>query len=274
MESHSVLVGCGNMGRALLRGLAVMPQRGRISVIDPKADMLAKEYAGAGKNDGIHFLVAPESPGPISCLILAIKPQKFAEILPQYARALWADSLVVSIAAGVEVQSIRQLLKGFRGSIVRAMPNLPGIVGQGVTALYAEDGIGADKKAMAEELMRPLGACLWVEQESWMHPITALSGSGPAYFYALCEAMIQAGVSQGLPPALALDLAAHSFYGSAALMKQANMRPGDLRAQVTSKGGTTEAALDILSADSAFSRLITEAINAATRRAKALSLKS
>lgn len=262
-----LLLGCGHMGQAMLKGWLADALNAEIMVVDPKADQLAAQYSG----NHIRFYNNPNDlPGRADWLVLAIKPQKFAEILPLYKDRLNSGAGVLSVAAGVRIDKITQLLQNPDLPVVRAMPNLPAMIGQGVTVAFANTLVGAERKQSAQELLQSLGELIWSDREDVMNAVTALSGSGPAYVFALCEAMAAAGVKQGLNPNMALQLARHTIIGSAAMLQISPLPPSALRAQVTSKGGTTEAALDILLQDGGLNDLFARAIENAANRAKKL----
>jgi pyrroline-5-carboxylate reductase len=177
---------------------------------------------------------------------------------------------MISIAAGTNTATLKKAW-GAHARIVRAMPNTPGAIGRGITALYAARGAGAKDKALAKRLLSALGQTLWVKRESNIDVVTAVSGSGPAYVFLLVEALAEAGVAEGLPRAMAQTLARATVAGSGALLDADPARAEILRRNVTSPGGTTEAALHVLLARNGLSPLLRRAVAAARRRARELS---
>ena len=175
---------------------------------------------------------------------------------------------MVSIAAGTGIASLRKVWG--RGSIVRAMPNMPGAIGRGITALYAPPNVQPAQRRFAERLMAGLGETLWVSKESWIDAVTAVSGSGPAYVFLFAEALAIAARKQGLPSAIAERLARATISGAGALLESDRRASSTLRADVTSPGGTTEAALRVLMTNEALEQLVEEAVAAARRRAEEL----
>ncbi len=176
---------------------------------------------------------------------------------------------MLSIAAGTTIAVMRQAW-GPRARIVRAMPNTPGAIGRGITALFAGKGVTAPDKALAEALLSALGETLWVKRESDIDTVTAVSGSGPAYVFLLAEALADAAEAEGLPRALAEKLARATVAGAGALLDADPSAPSELRRAVTSPGGTTEAALNVLMAKTGLTPLMRRAVAAAHKRAKQL----
>lgn len=247
MKAQILFVGGGNMGRAMIGGLlATGYPADKIAVADPDQsarDRLAAEfdikaYARAGSDSGVNPDV----------VVLAVKPQ----LMPAVASAYAADHpgarpLYVSIAAGITTQQLSAWL-GADSAIVRVMPNTPAMVGAGATAMYANPHVNAAGRDVASAILEAVGIATWVTEESQLDAVTALSGSGPAYFFLIFEVLEQIGAELGLDAALARQLAIETGYGAALLARTANTGPGTLREQVTSPGGTTEAALKVLAA--------------------------
>lgn len=248
------LVGCGNMGGAMLRGwIASGIPSTSITVIDPQQPPVP---LGVTR----HAAVVAGSP---DVLILAVKPQLLDPVARQCAEAGVRARLLVSVLAGVE-ESV--LLASFdAGSVIRAMPNLPGSIGQGVVALYS-NGAGPDERAEAEMLMKPLGLVEWIGDEGLFHAVTALSGSGPGFVYRFIEALADAGTSLGLPADQAQRFAIATVQGAAALAAQSAESPAALAERVASPGGTTRAGLDVLDHDNSLKRLLHATLSAAARR--------
>lgn len=257
-----VLFGAGRMGAALARGwLKAKPKR-VISVTEPNPSEEVSAWAEAGKVR----LNAP--PAPAGILVLAVKPQAFADIAEAASTFVGPKTLVVSIMAGVRIAQISRRLGTAR--VVRAMPNTPGAIGQGIT-VFSAPGLSAADLETTRDLLAPLGDVHGPVDEQLMSAVTALSGSGPAYLFLLAETMAEAGESEGLPRELAQRLARRTVEGAAALMAASPDSPESLRRAVTSPGGTTQAALDILMDTGGMPRLLRDALRAAATRDRQLS---
>lgn len=258
-----VLVGAGRMGAALARGwLKAKPKRG-IGVAEPHPSEEVSAWAAEGK---IRLNAAPS---PAGILVLAVKPQQFAAMAAAVSAFVGPNTLVVSIMAGVRIAQLSRRLGTSR--IARAMPNTPGAIGQGITVFCAAPGLSAGDSETVRGLLAPLGDVHGPVDESLMSAVTALSGSGPAYLFLLAETMAEAGESEGLPRALAQQLARRTVEGAAALMAASEDAPESLRRAVTSPGGTTQAALDILMDTGGMPRLMRDALRAAAARDRQLS---
>ncbi len=258
-----VIVGVGHMGGAIARGLIAAGLGERLILIDPalkQADTRAYRKAGATTGAGASAL---EDTNP-EALILAVKPQMMPQTAPAYAKSA-GDALVISIVAGTQIESLRHWL-GAPKAIVRAMPNLPASIGKGITAAHATRTTSAAQRKLAERLLRAVGDLVWLEGEELLNAVTAVSGSGPAYVFLLAEAMAAAAERLGLPHDVAATLARKTIEGAGALLAANPAAPADLRRSVTSPGGTTEAALKVLTSDGRFERLLGEAIAAANAR--------
>ena len=259
-----LLVGCGRMGSAMLSGWR---DRGLDAsfAVDPAPD--ASRNAGADLTVVNNLSEVPAGFTP-AAVVLAVKPQSAAEALPAYAR--FAGSAVfLSIMAGRTISGIQALLGG-SASIVRAMPNTPAAVRQGVTVATPNPFVTAAQRALCSDLLRAIGLVEWVEQESLLDPVTAVSGSWPAYVFLLAELMEKAAIEQGIAPDLARVLARQTVAGSGALLAASTESSADLRKAVTSPAGTTEAALKVLMTPDAMPKAVSEAIAAATRRSREL----
>ena len=257
-----VIVGVGHMGGAIARGLIAAGLGPRLILIDPAikaTDVRAFRAAGAATSGDAKAIVgAPEA------LLLAVKPQLMSAVAPAYAAAA-QKALVISIAAGIPIETLSLMLHAPR-AIVRAMPNLPASIGKGISAAYATPTTTAAQRKLAERLLRATGDLVWLEGEELLNAVTAVSGSGPAYVFLLAEALAAAGERVGLPPAIAKTLARKTLEGAGALLAASTLDPAELRRSVTSPGGTTEAALKVLMADSRFEQLLADAVAAATAR--------
>ncbi len=257
-----VLLGCGKMGSALLRGwLARGLRPSAVSVIEPNPSDWLKD-TGVALNGPL-----PDAPAVV---VLAVKPQMMGEALPRIVDLAGPKTLFVSIAAGTSLTRLAGHL-GEAAPIVRAMPNTPAAVGRGITALVGNKNVGPERMALAEALMKAAGQTLRLESEAQMDAVTAVSGSGPAYVFHLIETLAQAGATEGLPPEVALHLARATVAGAGALAEEADEEPGQLRENVTSPGGTTAAALKVLmDPEAGFPALLPRAVAAAAARAREL----
>lgn len=259
-----VLVGAGKMGSALARGwIAGGMPAGGLTLVEPAP---APEVEAFATSHGIALVAEP--PAAARVLVIAVKPQVLGSVLPEAKRAVGPETLVVSIAAGVRVATLAEGLG--TGRVVRTMPNTPAQVGKGVTGAFAAPSVTAADRAIAEALLAAAGAAVWVGAESDLDIVTAVSGSGPAYVFHLVEAMAAAGVAEGLDEATAMVLARQTVIGAAALMEADAGAAAQLRENVTSRGGTTAAALEILMGPEGLGPLMRRAIAAARRRSEEL----
>jgi pyrroline-5-carboxylate reductase len=262
--STIAFIGGGNMASAIIGGLL---QAGRapqsIVVVEP----LEAQRHKLAQNFGLAPIAAP---GPAlaaaATVVWAVKPQSFPEAAAACGGSV-AQALQVSVMAGIRSEAL--VAASGSNRVVRAMPNTPALIGKGIAGLYARPEVDAAARAEVEALFAPTGETLWVEQEQQLDAVTALSGSGPAYVFYFIEAMMQAGAEMGLNAEQARRLAQSTFAGAAALAQQSPLLPAALRAQVTSKGGTTHAAITSLE-DSAVGAAIVKALHAACRRAEEL----
>jgi pyrroline-5-carboxylate reductase len=264
-----VLVGCGKMGGALLRGWL---HRGLAAadafVVEP--DTGIREQIRA--RHGVHAVAAAEAlPADLRprALVFAVKPQAMASVLPTYRSLVRRGGVVLSIAAGTTIARFEAAF-GEHAPIVRAMPNTPAAIGQGVTALFANIQVSEAQRQLCLALMAAVGAVHWIEDEEQMHAITAMSGGGPAYVFLLIETLARAGVAAGLPKQLAWPLARTTVAGSGALAASSEEPVEALRQNVTSPGGTTQAALAVLMAADGIQPLFDRAIAAGAQRSREL----
>lgn len=235
-----LLIGCGKMGGALLSRWQHDASIASIHVIDPVAAPKHEHH--------VSWHTSPQSlPGITpSVIVFAVKPDTLEKILPEYKKHFEKYSpLYMTIAAGKTISFFKKHL-GEHAHVVRAMPNTPATIGLGITALFAENTVSISARQKAEHLMQAVGKIVWLDKEKDMHTATALSGSGPAYVFYFLESLIEAGVKAGLPEALAKNLAIETLKGSAGLAEASHETLSQLRQNVTSSGGTTEAALSIL----------------------------
>jgi pyrroline-5-carboxylate reductase len=267
VSSHTIaIIGGGNMGRALAGGLI---RRGT-----PAGAIRVGEPDGAARGVLEHelrcrlFADNAECVRGADAVVLAIKPQLAAHVLTALAPPLRAaGSLVISIMAGIRIRSLESWC-GTDRLFVRAMPNRPALVGAGATGLYAADRVDSDARALAEEVMGSVGAVAWLGSEDDLDVVTALSGSGPAYCFLLAELMMQAAVDLGLESGAARLLAVETLYGAGVLAHSSGGDLARLRAEVTSKGGTTEAALRVFSGEPGLGALVQRALHAAAQRSR------
>ena len=262
-----VLVGCGQMGSAMLRGWLASGAAERFVVIEPAGTPPAlADAAGIGWHRS-----ADELPNGLmpNAVVLAVKPQVMDDLLPAYR--LWSrpPTLFVSIAAGKTIGGIARHL-GDEAAIIRCMPNTPAAIGRAITVACPNPRVTPSQRALCDALLAAIGESAWVEDEALMDPVTAVSGSGPAYVFLLIEALAAAGARAGLPPDLALRLARDTVAGAGELARLSAELPARLRENVTSPGGTTRAALDVLMAEPGVSELLDRAVAAATARSRAL----
>jgi len=259
-----VLAGAGKMGGAMLTGwLARGLDPARVAVIEPSPS----EEIRALLAKGVRLNPPPNDIGSVATLVVALKPQMFREAGPDLKPFVAPSTLVVSIMAGTTIASIAQVCGG---SAVRAMPNTPAAIGRGITVAVAANDVSAAQRAVADALLRATGSVEWVEDESLMDAVTAVSGSGPAYVFLLAEELARAGVEAGLPAELATRLARETVSGSGELLHRSQDPSATLRQNVTSPGGTTAAALAVLMAEDGLQPLMIRAVAAATRRSKEL----
>jgi pyrroline-5-carboxylate reductase len=259
-----LLVGGGRMGGAMLAGWIEQGLAPSI-VVDPAAGAAA--LAGRGVQVVAEPGAIPADFRP-EAIIFAVKPQSAAEALPAYRRFA-GQAVMLSIMAGRTLSGLAATLGG-SATLVRAMPNTPAAVRQGITVACPGPGVSDAQRALCDRLLTAIGQVAWIEDEALMDAVTAVSGSGPAYVFLLAELMEQAGREQGLPPDLARSLARQTVAGSGALLAASADDSAALRQAVTSPKGTTEAALRVLMAEAAWPRLLRSAIAAATTRSREL----
>ena len=269
MAGPLLLVGCGKMGGALLGGwLDRGMTPGDITVIEP-GDGLA---AGIAARHGVTVHTAPGdlargfSPAVV---LFAVKPQTVDQVAPAYRAFAGAGTVFLTIAAGKTVAGFERHL-GETAAVVRAMPNTPAAVRRGIAVAFANANVGDDQRAQCQALLEAVGEVAWVDDERLLDPVTAVSGSGPAYVFLLIECLAEAGIAAGLPEDLSSRLARATVAGAGELARLSEEPPGALRQNVTSPGGTTAAALEVLMAPDGLRPLMVRAVEAATRRAREL----
>ncbi len=269
MDGRLLLVGCGKMGSALLAGWI---DRGidaaSITVIEPNpafASAIRDKYEIEVKG-GPDELPKGHS---AAVTVFAVKPQDLDKVAPAYRASAGADTVFLTIAAGRTMASLAPSL-GADAAVVRAMPNLPAAVRRGITVLVANRYVTAEARVRCQDLLDAVGDVAWVDDEGLLDAVTALSGSGPAYVFLMIECMAQAGEEAGLSADLAMELARATVIGAAELTRQSPEPAETLRQNVTSPGGTTAAALEVLMGSQGLGALMTEAVAAATRRSREL----
>lgn len=260
-----VLLGCGKMGSAMLQGWlknGIAPAS--VTIIEPYPSDRLKELQASGLRVNVDL-----PPNPAIC-ILAVKPQMMGEALPQIKAFGNSATVFLSIAAGTPISTFESVL-GSKTPIIRAMPNTPAAVGRGITALIGNSLVDDAAMALAEGLLQAVGQTVQLDNEDQMDAVTAVSGSGPAYVFHLIETLAAAGVAEGLPAGLAMQLAKATVGGAGELAEQSDEDPATLRVNVTSPGGTTAAALGVLmDGDRGFPALLREAVAAAANRSREL----
>lgn len=265
MNRGILLVGCGKMGSALLagwlgRGIAATD----VVVVEPNP--VTDLPAGIRQVKEAAAVPADFQPGIV---MLAVKPQAMDQVAPAYARYVESGACFLSIAAGKTIATLNRLLGG-KAAIIRSMPNTPAAVGAGITVGCANAAVTVEQRRACQALLEAVGEVGWVEDEDLIDAVTAVSGSGPAYVFWLAECLAAAGVKAGLDSELAARLARATVAGSGLLMQQSAETPTQLRKNVTSPNGTTQAALDVLMAPDGLAPLMERAVAAAARRSKEL----
>jgi pyrroline-5-carboxylate reductase len=269
MSPTLVLAGGGKMGGAMLSGwLDQGMDAAAITVVEPHPDIALS----LARRHGIAVVEAPEAIDS-GCLpdvvVFAVKPQVIGAVVPGYTRFLATGSVFLSIAAGKTIATFEQALGG-DAAIVRAMPNTPAAVRRGITVACANSRTNAKQRALCSRLLEAVGTVAWVEDEALMDPVTAVSGSGPAYVFLLAECLAKAGVNAGLPADLAERLARTTVAGAGELLQRSEDPAEVLRRNVTSPGGTTAAALEVLMGPRGLEPLMTAAVQAARQRSREL----
>ncbi|HZP18990.1 MAG TPA: pyrroline-5-carboxylate reductase [Bauldia sp.] len=265
-QSPLVLVGVGKMGGAMLAGWLA---RG----LDPKA-VVAVDPAPPPDSlaiiakAGIRSVAAPP-PATARVIVIAVKPQIIAGVLPKLRAMIGRDTIILSIAAGATLKNLADGLG--EAAIVRSIPNTPAQVARGMTAAIANERVGPAEKALVARLLESIGEVAFVEEESQIDMATAVSGSGPAYVFLLAECLMEAAMAEGASREVASQLARQTIVGAAELLRQSDLPPEKLRENVTSPNGTTAAALAVLMADGGMAALLRKAVHAARKRSEELS---
>jgi pyrroline-5-carboxylate reductase len=262
---HLVLLGAGKMGSAMLEGWLKRGLRpNKVVVLEPQPSKVVKAQARRGLK-----LNPQGKAAPAAAIVIAVKPQTAPEAVPALAPHVGKGTLVLSIMAGRTIGFLEKALPAGT-AIVRAMPNTPAAIGRGITVAVGNNNVTMRQRKQASALLAAIGAVEWTDDEALMDAVTAVSGSGPAYVFLLAEAMAKAGVAAGLPGALAARLARETVAGSGELLHRSEFDAATLRRNVTSPGGTTAAALEVLMGPGGFDELLAKAIAAATRRGREL----
>ena len=260
-----LLAGAGKMGGAMLDAwvaLGLSPANVVVLEPQPSPDIAALTERGVRLNP------PRDSVGDIAAAVLAVKPQIAPEVLTALAPFVAGATVVLSIMAGRTLRFLADNLPG--AALVRAMPNTPAAIGRAITVAIANPRVSPEQRALVDALLSAVGAVEWITDEALMDAVTALSGSGPAYVFLLAESMARAGTAAGLPPTLAATLARATVAGAGELLHRSLLDPATLRQNVTSPGGTTAAALEVLMAQDGLERLMTAAVAAATKRSRDL----
>ncbi|MCP5381766.1 MAG: pyrroline-5-carboxylate reductase [Kordiimonadaceae bacterium] len=265
-----LLVGCGKMGSAMLSGwLKRKLDIAAIHIVEPNIDHVKAEFEELASSQ-LHnsFESIPSKLKP-SFIILAVKPQMMDDVMETLKASHLSGDVIVSVAAGRTIHYFEDHI-GRSQAIIRAMPNTPAAIGRGITVCCANRLVSDEKREICTLLLQAVGLVEWIDDESLMDAVTALSGSGPAYVFAMVEAMASAGESIGLDPELSRRLARETVCGSGALLDKSREKASKLRENVTSPGGTTAAALDVLMADDGIFRIMRRAMQEAKARSKEL----
>jgi pyrroline-5-carboxylate reductase len=260
-------IGAGNMAGSLVNGLIESgTSPSEIAAADPIAKQLEKlsvlGVVTAANND--------QAIKAVDVIVLAVKPQVTGQVLEALS-GLTPNQLIISIVAGIDLRSLETWLPANQ-PIVRCMPNTPALLGAGMTGLFANSRVTDQQKALATHILEAVGEVAWVSKEAHLDAVTAVSGSGPAYFFLLMENMIAAGQKLGLDAELSKKLTEQTAFGAALMAQKSNVDPGTLRKNVTSPGGTTEAALNLMLAQD-FPATVIDALSAAEKRAKELAVE-
>jgi pyrroline-5-carboxylate reductase len=266
MTQNLILVGCGKMGGALLSGwLARGTPRDSVAVVEPM------DTAAVARRFGVAAVATAEAlkGAAPEVVVFAVKPQGMEAVVPAYRRFAAPGTVFLSIAAGRPIRFFESGL-GESAAVVRSMPNTPAAVGRGITVACPNAAVTAAQRERCGALLEAVGEVAWVEDEALLDPVTAVSGSGPAYVFLLIECLAEAGVAAGLDAALAARLARATVIGSGELARQSDEPASRLRENVTSPGGTTAAALAVLMAEDGLRALMTRAVAAATQRSREL----
>lgn len=262
------LVGAGNMGGAMLKGwLEAGTDPASLTVLDPAPPEAMAEML---RSYGVVHAVSADDVGPVDFVLVAVKPQIIGVVLEGLSPLIGPQTVLASVAAGTRIAQLETPFGGKPARIVRVMPNTPATIGQAISVCVANDAVGVAQRDTITSLLEAIGDVAWVEDESLIDAVTAVSGSGPAYVFYLAEALAAAGEAAGLPVALASQLAVATVAGAGNLLKQSDEDAATLRANVTSPNGTTQAALEVLMAGDGLRPLMERAVEAAANRSREL----
>lgn len=267
-QPRIAFIGCGNMGASLIGGLITSGYpANQITAADPDAEkrtVMVNRHGIAAYDENVTAIRGA------SAVVLAVKPQVLKETLQPLAAALrTSGSVLISVAAGIRTDTIAGWL-GSQAAVVRAMPNTPALIRAGATGLYANNQVSTQQRQLADTILQAVGVTLWLDDEALMDAVTAISGSGPAYFFLFIEALEQTGQDLGLSREQSRLLALQTAYGAACMARESDTDPATLRERVTSKGGTTEEAIKRLR-DGGLENLVRQAATAARDRSRELS---
>lgn len=263
MQVHIAFIGGGNMAEAMV---AALKRRGHPTANITVVDVNAARLRHLAHAYGVSVTESHEAAvSKADMVVLAVKPQQLAAAARQVRNAIRPDATILSIVAGVGTQKLRKLFP--QGAIVRAMPNTPALVGEGMAVLFSNEEEAHRRKA--EYVLEACGEVAWVDQEDALHAVTAVSGSGPAYFFFLAEVLEAVAKALGLDPELSARMVAQTALGAGRMLKESGRRAAELRHQVTSPGGTTQAALDVMF-DRGMPEIIRMAVQAAEKRSREL----
>lgn len=256
MVDDIVLVGCGNMGGAMLQGWVAQGRAAALTVIDPALDRVPGNVRG--------MTAPPAGAAPVAVLVLAVKPQMLAAVAPVIGALVGPGTILLSILAAVEIATLQAYFPDVK-AVVRAVPNLPASIGAGVTALAAE-GLDDNGIALVTDLCAPLGDVVWLDNEAQIDAATSVSGCGPAFLFRYADAIVQAGIAQGLDAVQARQLIAATMVGAGRMLMGGTESPGEMARRVASPGGVTLAGLAVLDRDDALVRLLSDTLAAAGHR--------
>lgn len=267
MAATILLVGCGNMGFAMLEGWLKTDPALDVHVVEP-LEPLRERAAATGAQTYTDAAGLPASLAP-DLVFLAVKPQVMADVVPAYRNLAGGPATFVSVAAGTTIATLAEALPGST-PIVRCMPNTPAAIGAGMLVCYANEHTAETTRALATRLLAASGQVDWIDDEDLMDAVTGLSGSGPAYVFHMIECLAAAGEAVGLPPDLSLRMARQTVMGAGQLAATSETPPATLREQVTSPGGTTAAGLSVLMAEPGLKDLMARTVAAARDRGREL----
>ncbi len=267
LDGPLLLAGAGKMGGAILEGLLARGLDARqVIVQEPSPAPAVAAFLADHAIDIVPYIDALTSPPAV--IVMAVKPQIVDEVMPGLAKLAGPQTLLLSIAAGRPLAAFEKYLP--HTAVVRAMPNTPAAIQRGITVAVPNARVTPVQRALADDLLAAVGEVVWVDDEALLDPVTAVSGSGPAYVFFLTECLAEAGRAAGLDAELAAQLARATIVGSAALLDASELSAAELRRNVTSPGGTTAAALAVLGGEDGLQKLMTAAVAAATKRGREL----